>query len=259
MGRLFSIFSKHMIALAFVGAMPSHAATFSPTLVVKIGSAELVLNPILGLDGRFREAYSLIACDGSVRVAIACDGSVMPSAAVQIGLEGSIFPYLSMFISFTDFDDPTTIDLNVSSGIPTISGLGDTVIEGSLTVSASRNANPVVSPLPSGTFVEGYVTSTGNLVRVADVGAGSVVPNALGPTSVIWAPIAGSYDCAIINGCSGILMQVGIAGKGNGEQYTLSGRFDLDAAPMAPVPLPATGALLLGALALLKFRASRRT
>lgn len=230
-------------ALAAVVGIPAA----NPSVLVQLGQSSLRLSAAIDNDGLISGNFSLVSCDGSVREAISCDGSVIPDATLEIGLTGSIFPFIDGSISFTDSGAPTPLFVTFSTLIPAIDGLADTELSGSVTAPAGR-ITPVVTSLPGGSFIEGAVGGPGGLAVAADVGDGSIDRDDSAPVTETYGPLTGLFNCVTLGGCNLLVLSLGIAGAGGGETYALNGRFDLDASVSAQVPVPAPAALLLTAL-----------
>jgi hypothetical protein len=253
-----------LAALAAVALLPtaSYAATVGqnnqPFVDVALGSAgiRLVL-PAAGPDGQFRGSASLVLCDGSVRTGVACGVNELAGAFLSLSVRGSIFPEILGNVTFVDAGTPTALNVTFTTLIPTIPGAATTSIEGSFTVPSDRTGTPVVSPLLSGSFVEGLAVGPSGSFRV-DVADGSITPDPLLPTTESWGPFAGIADCAAIDGCVSMSLVMGLQGLGGGAQYEMSGRFDLNGVPPTVVPLPAPLALLAAGLGLLLGAAVRR-
>jgi hypothetical protein len=205
--------------------------------------------------GSFRGAGSVVQCDGGLSEGDACGAGETTGAVIGYQIDGSIFPFISMMLSFSDFGAPSALVASVSSFIPGVPGFADTEIEGAATVPQSATPMIVATALPGGAFVEGFVSGPGGMASAADVGDGAVMQSAMGPVTEMWGPFAGVFDCAAIGGCDMMRLDVGLSGLGGGETYQIEGRFDLDA---AIVPLPASLPLLLGGIGVLAATRRRR-
>jgi hypothetical protein len=244
------------LALCLVTASTASAATVDniDSVIVSIdgiSSAPISLK-ILG-DGSVRESFNFVACDGSVRLAdlVACDGSVTPSETVNIAFSGSVFPFADAIVSFVDNGAPTEFSVFFSLGVTLISELADWKIAGSLELDPFRAVAGQVTPATGQDFFTGYIggLSPAGLVAVASLGSGPISPNALSQVTEGFGPLTGTYDCVAVGGCTSIGLQIGVNGLGDGQKMTIRGRFDVDPAFVAPVPLPASALLLLGGLA----------
>lgn len=239
-----------------VFAAPVAAAPVA-TITVALGSATPV---VLTADhdpdsGRF--GGSFVLCDGSVRVGATACASPADSAVV-IEMSGSIFPEITGTVSFFDAGAPTSLTVTFGALIPVIPGLADAELSGSFTVPQDRETPPrTVTALPGLPFVWGGVLLPGP-VTVLEVGDDPLTLSNDGPVTLTWDPITGTVDCASGGGCESIFLSMGFVGLGGDTQYQIGGRFDIDAAPTAPVPLPAPLALLAAGLGLMGLAGRRR-
>lgn len=244
MGRL----SLALLAFAILPLSAAHAVPVATVRVALTNATPLQLDADFdATSGRFSGKFVL--CDGSVRVGATACASPSDSQVI-IDMSGSIFPEIIGNVSFTDFGEPTALGVTFSVIIPEIPGLADTEISGSLTVPQAR---PGTDPLPTVTglfdfpFIAGGVIGD-SLETVITVGDKSLTLSDAEARTKTWDPIVGMFDCASVGGCEVIFLTMGFNGLGDGAAFQIGGRFDIDAAPTTPVPLPASAALLIAAL-----------
>lgn len=246
------------LAPVVAGEASATAVGAVPTASISFGSLgiDVPLSPV-DSKGGFTGRNSVVLCDGSVRVGSACAQGEEIDALVSFVVEGSIYPFIEGVISSFDAGSATSMTASFSSLIPDIAGASITSISGSVTVPADRTLEPVETALDDA-FVEGIVGGPGGMMEPANVEVKTITPDETQVRTVTFAPIGGTFDCAVVNGCTLIAVAMGVKGHGGGTSYVLSGRFDLDAVTTTPVPLPASLPLLVGAFAALGVAAGRR-
>ena len=236
-------------ALATVPAVSAATLSILDTIVVSIDGVASAPVPFAIRAGEFRESFTFVACDGSVRVVQlnACDGSVLPAEAVNVAFAGSVFPFVGITIFFTDNGAPSSISTFVSIGMPTIVGVADWKLEGELDLDPFRAAPGAVTPAAGDDYFTGWVFGA-VAVPVASLGNTPVAPDPLASVFQAFGPVTGTFDCDAIGGCTGFGILTGMTGLGSGQKTRITGRFDVDPAASVAVPIPATGLLLLGGL-----------
>ncbi|WP_291295914.1 hypothetical protein [Elioraea sp.] len=180
--------------------------------------------------------------DGSVRLG---DGSVIPADVDGISLASLAFspnPFIEAALGITDagaattflvtFGGPLALGANAFTyGLTGTATLADATGDGTSMGAQSQFG------LPAG-LIAGAVDGVG----VASIGASL---NGAGTTPL--TPASGDGTCVT---CTFQTLAFGFAASGNGDQYTLTGRFDIEAATAVPAPAPlgllATGLVLLG-------------
>lgn len=195
---------------------------------------------------------SVRAGDGSVRLG---DGSVAPApntdnlgSILLSSLSFSPNPFISASVSVVDNGAPTNFLITFGGSL----ALGGTAFTYELTGSAtltdatgdgvSLTAQPLLG-LPTAGIIAGGI----------DAGGVAVIGSTLtGGGTTTLPPASGAGTCA---SCTLQILAIGIQGSGNGDQYAVTGTFDITAPTAVPAPAP-LGLLAVGLLGL--FAARRR-
>lgn len=251
-----------LAAFAFLPSATYAVTAVTPTVPfvnVALGSGNIrLLLPAADQNGAFRDSRTVVLCDGSVREATQCGANELLEGSVSLSVVGSIFPEITGTVTFVDAGSPTSLGVTFSTLIPEIPGLADTELSGSFTVPQSRT-----SPPPTVTGLFGFPFVSGGVIgdaqqTVTSVPDSSIALSDSAPVNKTWDPITGTFDCASVGGCEVMFVTMGFNGLGGGTSYQISGRFDIDAATVPPIPLPAPVALLATGLGLLGLAARRR-
>jgi hypothetical protein len=232
-------------ALQFMGDGSVRIACDGSVLVACDGSVRVINGAsfrTLG-DGSVREVTPMaLLGDGSVRLG---DGSVIPAGQDGIALTSltaSPNPFISGTVSVVDSGDPTNFLVTFS----TLLSLGGTAftyaLTGSATLTDGRDDGVSITAQPLlGLLTPGVIAGGIDAVGVAVIGS-----TLTGGGTTDLTPASGAGTCA---SCALQVLAMGIQGSGNGDQYAVTGTFDVTAATAVPAPAPL--GLLLSGLALL--------
>ena len=230
-------------ALQFMGDGSVRIACDGSVLVACDGSVTPVANALAEVSGdgsvRLRTQITLFG-DGSVRVG---DGSVMPGqdALLLDALSFSPNPFIEALLGVTDFGAASTFLVTFGGPLTLGTNAFTYDLTGSATLTDASGDGITIGAVAQFGLPNGLIAGVVDGLGVASTG-GTLAAEGTFPLT----PASGSESCV---GCAFQLLAFGFEASGGGDQYAMSGRFDINPVSVpapAPLGLLAAGLVMLG-------------
>lgn len=189
--------------------------------------------------------------DSDVQLDFSSGASILFDSAETYGF---FDPVINFAVGVTDFGAASTFHFSLEAPLaPQLTGNNayTAALGGFFTDGAADGGSIAVA----GDF--GVMDATVNGTAVTGLGGNTGFGPIFAPYGVFTD--AGTIDCDAFGTCDTFGIEFGFTGSGGGDTYALNGRFELNAEPDGPTPLPEPGAaLVFGAGLLLVSHVTRR-